>query len=552
MKHRLFMVLFAMFSLILVLTSCSQPGMPDFLVGGVHLAVEGTCDEACLLLEQALASSSSMFLLSGSGPRGYSVNRSNTKLPWQVNRLPVGNWTLQFDIHDASGAVVLQGNAAVEVRPGSLDEVTLSLSLPTAGNQVANPVFTPTPGTIASNQSISLSCATSGALLYYTTDGSTPTSSSTRYTVPFTLTANTTIKALAVKSGMDNSHVTSASYVLQVASPTFSGSESSFTDQATVSLSCATEGASIHYTTDGSTPSSSSARYAAPLSITETTTVKAIAIKSGWDASPIVQASYTKQGAVSSPLIQTTAGTGGIMVSLSSATEGATIHYTTDGSTPVASSPAYTSAFLANQTMTVKAIAIKSGMTSSSVSSQQVAVEQVATPQLSPAGTVFSTSLDVSINCNTSASVIHYTLDGSAPSASSPTHTGQIHLTNSTVIKAIAVKSGMANSAVATSSYTLQTTISNPVFTPEPIASGFNSAQSVTISCPTEGATIHYTSALGDTIPSDPTAASPSYTGPITVSETTTIKAIATKDGCDDSAVITKRYAINGSIIIEF
>ena len=67
-----------------------------------------------------------------------------------------------------------------------------------------------------------------------------------------------------------------------------------FTESMEVSLSCAIDGATIHYTTDGSEPTEESAVYSAPITITETTTVKAIAVKEGMKDSKVVEATYTK------------------------------------------------------------------------------------------------------------------------------------------------------------------------------------------------------------------------------------------------------------------
>ncbi|KIL41848.1 hypothetical protein SD70_04325 [Gordoniibacillus kamchatkensis] len=65
----------------------------------------------------------------------------------------------------------------------------------------------PSAGAVASGTQVTLSTTTVGAAVYYTTDGSTPTTGSTLYSGPITITANTTIKAFAVKSGMTNSNV---------------------------------------------------------------------------------------------------------------------------------------------------------------------------------------------------------------------------------------------------------------------------------------------------------------------------------------------------------
>ena len=82
----------------------------------------------------------------------------------------------------------------------------------------AGTVLTPTAdvaaGAVAPGTGVTLSCATAGADIYYTTDGSTPTSSGTRYSDPITISAPTTIKAIAVKTGMNDSDVLSLSYTI--------------------------------------------------------------------------------------------------------------------------------------------------------------------------------------------------------------------------------------------------------------------------------------------------------------------------------------------------
>jgi len=76
------------------------------------------------------------------------------------------------------------------------------------------------------------------------------------------------------------------------ADPTFSVAAGVYSEAQTVVLACATEGAAIHYTLDGTDPDEQSPVYAAALTISETTTVKAIAIKAGAE-STIVSATYT-------------------------------------------------------------------------------------------------------------------------------------------------------------------------------------------------------------------------------------------------------------------
>ncbi|RSN60724.1 hypothetical protein DMH01_15715 [Amycolatopsis sp. WAC 04182] len=83
-----------------------------------------------------------------------------------------------------------------------------------SGTTVASPTFDPPGGSYPSARSVTLSSATAGATIRYTVDGSTPTASSTVYTGPITVSASSTISAIALKSGSANSPVASASYTI--------------------------------------------------------------------------------------------------------------------------------------------------------------------------------------------------------------------------------------------------------------------------------------------------------------------------------------------------
>ena len=88
---------------------------------------------------------------------------------------------------------------------------------------VAAPQLTPTPGTFVSSVTVTISCTTPGASIYYTTNGVDPDTSATLYTGPVTLTTTTVLKAIAGEAGMTDSPVVGGTYtILQpVAGPTF-------------------------------------------------------------------------------------------------------------------------------------------------------------------------------------------------------------------------------------------------------------------------------------------------------------------------------------------
>ena len=267
------------------------------------------------------------------------------------------------------------------------DSVTVTIG---ETETVATPTFSPEAGTYTGEQSVTISCTTDGAEIYYTTDGSDPSSSSTKYSSAIAVGETTTIKAIAVKDGMADSSVASATYTINispqtVATPAFSPVAGTYTEAQSVTISCATEGATIHYTTDGKAPTSSSTTYSSAISVGETTTIKAIAVKDGMTDSAVASAEYTiniPKDTVATPTFSPDAGEyeESTSVTISCATEGATIYYTTDGSDPSASSTKYSGAITVGETTTIKAIAVKEGMTDSSVVSTTYTISEGPEP----------------------------------------------------------------------------------------------------------------------------------------------------------------------------
>jgi hypothetical protein len=412
--------------------------------------------------------------------------------------------------------------------------------------QTAAPVFTPAAGNYSSAQSVSIADSTAGAVIYYTTDGTAPSTSSATYSAAIPVSVTTTIQAIALASGDTVSNTTSALYTIAIpvaAAPTFSPAAGTFTSAQSVTLADSTPAAAIHYTTDGSTPTTSSAVYSSAIAVSTTTTIKAIATAAGYTASSVASALYTINiPAAATPTFSVAAGTytSAQSVTLADSTTAAKIYYTTDGTTPSTSSTLYAAAIPVSATTTIKAIATASGYTSSAVASATYTINYpaAATPTFTPAAGTYTSAQSVTIADSTTAAKIYYTTDGTTPTSSSTAYTAAVPVSATTTIKAIATASSYTTSAVGSATYTINfPAAATPTFTPA--AGTYTSAQSVTIADSTTAAKIYYT-----TDGTAPTTSSTAYTAAIPVSVTTTIKAIATASSYTTSAVGSALYTI--------
>lgn len=451
---------------------------------------------------------------------------------------------------------------------------------------VATPAFSIPSGTYTSAQNVTITCATAGATIHYTTNGTEPIASSAAYSGPISISATTTLKAKAFKAGMNDSAIVSATYTISadqpvetVATPTFSIPAGTYASAQNVAITCATAGATIRYTTNGSEPTSSSSVYSGPVNISITSTLKAKAIKSGMNDSVTVSAVYTIEGGnnpVISPWEAYKNYLQGDIVSYSGKNyECRQPHMSLPGWEPT-----NVPALWLEYTGTVNPI------------------EAVASPVFSVAGGTYSSAQSVAISCATAGANIHYTTNGSEPTASSPVYSSPISISATTTLKAKAFRTDMNASGTVTATYTIVEdpvnpqyplwsrtaiyqggdhviwngyiwraqwwttgeepgttgewgvwrlvgpanntpveTVASPIYSPS--GGTYSSPQSVSITCPTVGAAIRYT-----TNGSTPTASSTIYTGAITISSTTVLKAKAFKEGLNESAVVTATYII--------
>jgi hypothetical protein len=341
------------------------------------------------------------------------------------------------------------------------------------GTTVATPTFSPAGGTYTSAQSVSLSDSTSGSTIYYTTNGNTPTTSSTVYSGAIAVSSGTvTIKAIGAKSGDTTSSVGSATYTIStvatVATPTFSPAGGTYTSAQSVSISDSTSGATIYYTTNGSTPTTSSTVYSGAIAVSSgTVTIEALAAKSGDNNSSVASATYTISSGggttVATPTLSPAGGTytSTQSVSISDSTSGATIYYTTNGSTPTTSSTVYSGAIaVSSGTVTIEAIGVKSGDTTSSVGSATYTISsggggnEPAPTFSEPTGT-YSGEVHTRIKDSDANASIYYTTDGSTPTSSStPNPDSTIEFKTTTTLKSIAIDNGVS-SPVTSAVYTI-------------------------------------------------------------------------------------------------
>ncbi|HEX8996153.1 MAG TPA: PHB depolymerase family esterase [Ktedonobacterales bacterium] len=156
------------------------------------------------------------------------------------------------------------------------------------------PTVTASPAGGAYNGSVqvTLTATPSNATIRYTTDGSTPTTSSATYTSALTFSQTTTLKYFGVDANSQASAVQTQVYTIAAIQVTATPPGGSYTGPQSVTLSLNMPGA-IYYTTDGSTPTTSSAQYTGPITISVTTTLSYLGVDQVGHSGPVQTQTYT-------------------------------------------------------------------------------------------------------------------------------------------------------------------------------------------------------------------------------------------------------------------
>ena len=427
----------------------------------------------------------------------------------------------------------------------------------------------PPGGPVTAPLLVTLTCEDRGgsgcATTYYTTDGSTPTTSSPSYSAPtsvISIMATTTLKFFSVDAKGNAEAVKSETYTFHVTdttAPTVSASPAGGTYNAvqTVTLTCndgsGTGCQAIRYTTDGSTPTPASAQYTAPLTVNANTTLQFFATDVAGNASAVVTETYVISIDAAAPTVTATPA-GGVyntpqLVTLAcddnSGSGCASVRYTTDGSTPTIASAEYTAPLSISANTALKFLGVDNAGNFSAVRTETYVIDAVApTVAATPRGGTYTTARNVSLSCTDAigCASIRYTTDGSTPTAASAQYTSPIAIAANTTLRFIGIDNAGNTSAVSTEIYVIDTVA--PTVAANPVSGTYNSAQSVTLSC-NDGtgsgcAFIRYT-LDGST----PTITSAQYTAPVAIASTATLKFIGVDNAGNLSPVATETYVID-------
>jgi len=449
----------------------------------------------------------------------------------------------------------------ISVAPGynDSDELTRTYIV-----QIDTPVITgDLPGTYNNDVSITnITCAAAGSLIYYTLNGTEPTTASTLY-IPGTITINndslSDLRVKAFRTNSDPSITVSRDYTLQAAQPSLSpGAGASYTgnNDYNISITTTTIGATIRYTIDNSPPTGTSPIYAAPIPANLSFPVRAKAFRANYQDSIEASRTYYLRTAIASSHATNTYYDD-FTATFSTSTTAAYVLYTVDGSNPThdgSGNPTGTTqksvgtsvGIWIDKTTTVRAIGWKGGSFLDSNILSRAYTMQVANPSFSLAGGTYNNNTSTTITTTTTGAIILYTTDGSDPThdaSGNPTGTtllysGAIAIDKTMTIKAVGWKNGYNDSTIVPQTYTMVAL--DPTFAP---AVGFYPGPgplNVTLATGTTTATVYYTADGSD--PNDgfgnPSGTAIIYAGAIPIAGTTILRFFAYQVGYTSSSTI--------------
>lgn len=291
---------------------------------------------------------------------------------------------------------------------------------------------------------VKLSCSTSGATIYYTTDGSKPTTASKKYKGGLiTLKSTKTIKAIAVKDGATSSVLSKKIKVKTLLGDATGNGTVDETDYTR--LEKYINGKTSYVSTDNCDIDGNG-----KINKTDLSTLRDYLDGKidEFDTSNIQTSVDVKK-----PEMVVYRAFGGYRVQLSCDTNNAVIYYTTDGSTPDKYDTKYTGKFVISEDTTIKAVAYLNGEYSS-VKSREFTVDQLEEPTADKStATVYEESVTVTLSSSKSDATILYTTNGTDPLKYGYKYNSPLVLTSDTTLKIAAECKGYANSRIVTYDY---------------------------------------------------------------------------------------------------
>ena len=213
---------------------------------------------------------------------------------------------------DGSGGVYLTGTVAFDNLPVTAGafQTTDKIIPYTVGNSFDNstgfvskfdlaitsaPEFSPPPGKYPGSITVMMTDATPGAAIHYTLNGPNPTLTSPLYTEPIILPTYTVVRAIAFSSDLPPSPISAGAFspIAQTPTPVISPASGSYSAGQLLTITDAITTATIRYTIDGSTPTAKSIWYNKPFALTQSETIRVIAISTGKASSEVASATYT-------------------------------------------------------------------------------------------------------------------------------------------------------------------------------------------------------------------------------------------------------------------
>ncbi len=314
----------------------------------------------------------------------------------------------------------------------------------------------------ASGVRVTLSCADSDADLFYTIDKNADTAATTgdtKYTGAFEVSTGGYVHVVAAKPGYEYAYKTQSLNVSKTAEPTVEAVPSG--SSYILRFACETDGAEYYYTTDCTTPTTSSAQATSGLAVVDSgVTLKFIAVANGYEASNVVT-KILSEGDISQcgeVLFTESNVIGGKELMLTDLTPRTTVYYTLDGTDPTVDSNVYENrlSFTSAGTYTVRAIAVRSGYYDSEIYEYTVTLTALTTPYAKSSSSMLNVDGSMIYNLylgnESEPAKIYYTTDGSVPvvgSDSTKLFTGSyIYFYEDGMLRIMAAAEGYANSSV--------------------------------------------------------------------------------------------------------